>query len=264
MEENLEPSPELSARLAADAAAAPPADRAVLAQIWRDRCRAEASVGNVFEQLVAELASVGAPAAIIELAERAAGDEDRHARVCAELAAAYATEPLDLHPERRVRLADAEHPDARVRVALHVVHVCCISETIACAFVETCLGACDGAPALAEIHRRHLGDEIRHARVGWAYLATLPGDALAELAARLPEILEKQLGSWLGRIAELPEHGVAGHAYPPRSVLVDAVHGALEDMVLPGFDHVGVNTAAARAWFAAGPAESVRRKLGRT
>jgi len=244
---DLESSPELSARLADEAARTSAADRAVLAQIWRDRCRAEASVGNVFEQLVEELASVGAPASVIELAERAAGDEERHARVCAELAAAYATEPLELHPERRVRLIDAEHDDARVRVALHVVHVCCVSETIACAFVEACLGACDG-PALAEVHRRHLGDEIRHARVGWAYLATLPEDVRAELAPRLPEILEKQLGSWLGRISELPENGVMGHAYPPRSVLVEAVHGALDDMVLPGFDHVGVPTEPARTW----------------
>lgn len=244
---DLESSPDLVARLTDEARRASAHDRAVLAQIWRDRCRAEASVGNVFDQLVAELTSVGAPASIVELAQRAAVDEDRHARVCAELAGAYAVQPLDLHPVRAVRLASAEHADARVRTALLAVHVCCISETIACAFVEACLGACEG-PALAEVHRRHLGDEIRHARVGWAYLATLPAEVLAELAPRLPAILEKQLGSWLGRIAELPEHGVTGHAYPPRDVLVDAVFGALDDMVLPGFDHVGVSTAAARAW----------------
>lgn len=246
MDDNLEASPELAARLAEEASRASAADRAVLAKIWRDRHRAEASVGNVFEQLVAELASAGAPLAVIELARRAAGDEERHARVCADLAAAYGAE--DLHPDRRVRLAGAD-PDTRLGTALHVAHVCCISETIACAFVEACLGACEGS-ALAEIHRRHLGDEIRHARVGWAYLATLPSHVLAELAPRLPEILDKQLGSWLGRIADLPEHGVAGHAYPPRSVLVEAVFGAIDDMVLPGFDHVGVSTKAARSWIA--------------
>ena len=247
--EDLAASPELSARLAEEARRASAHDRAVLAAIWRDRCRAEAAVGNVFDQLVAELAAVGAPASVIALAQRAAGDEDRHARVCADLAAAYADEPLERHPARTVRLASAEHADARVRTALLVVHVCCISETIACAFVEACLGACDG-PALAEVHRRHLGDEIRHARVGWAYLATLPAAVLQELAPRLPAILEKQLGSWLGRFAELPEDGVAGHAYPPRAALIEAVYGALDDMVLPGFDHVGVSTEAARTWLA--------------
>ena len=247
--EDLASSPELLRRLADEASRASASDRAVLATIWRDRCRAEASVGNVFDQLVAELTAVGAPQAILELARRAAGDEERHARVCAELASLYALEPLLLHPVRTVRLAGTEHPDERVRAALLVVHVCCISETIACAFVEACVGACDGE-ALAEVHRRHLGDEIRHARVGWAYLATLPGDVRAELAPHLPAILEKQLGSWLGRIAELPEHGVAGHAYPPRATLVEAVTGAIDDMVLPGFDHVGVSTEAARAWFA--------------
>lgn len=246
MDDNLAPSPELSARLAEEAARASAADRAVLAQIWRDRCRAEASVGNVFDQLVGELAAVGAPAAVIELAQRAAQDEERHARVCQELAGLYAGQVIEF-PSRTVRLVDAEHPDLRVRVALHVVHVCCISETIACAFVEACLDACEGT-ALAEVHRRHLGDEIRHARVGWAYLATLPSDVLGELAPRLPELLEKQLGSWLGRISELPEHGVPGHAYPPRDVLVEAVHGALDDMVVPGFDHLGIATDAARLW----------------
>lgn len=225
-----------------------PEIRASLAAIWRRRAHAESAVGNVFGQVANELQASGAPNEIIELARSAEADEARHAAVCDELAAAYGDDSAPA-PARRVRLRDYDQPTLRLRTALHAVHVCCISETIATAFVEACLGACE-SPALREIHRQHLADEVQHARVGWAYVATLTDEERAAVGSELPYLLELQLGAWTERISELPEAGVAGHGYPPRRELFDAVHGAIRELVLPGFDHVGIASAAARAWFA--------------
>lgn len=223
-------------------------DRATLASIWEQRARSESAVRDVFAQVAAELASSGAPAELVELARSAEADEARHAAVCEELATTYgdATTPS---VRRRVRLRDYEQPTMRLRTALHAVHVCCVSETIATAFVEACLGACE-SPVLREIHRQHLADEVQHARVGWAYVATLTAEERAAIATELPHLLELQLGAWTGRIDELPIAGIAGHGYPPRAELLDAVHGAIRELVLPGFDHVGVDSAPARAWYA--------------
>ena len=61
---------------------------------------------------------------------------------------------------------------------------------------------------LREIHRRHLADEVHHARVGWAHVASLPADVRAVVTPYLEEILRAQVIGWESRLATLPEAGV--------------------------------------------------------
>ena len=224
------------------------AQQAELAAIWQTRADSERSVGSVFAQLIAELSATGAHPEVIALARRARADETRHARICAELAAAYRGDDVREAAPLNVRLPDyGELP--RMRAALHAVNLCCIGETIATAFVEACFAECTAWPELRDVHGIHLADEIHHARVGWAHVASLTDDERARIATRLEELLRAQVLGWEARIATLPEHGAAGHGYPPRAALVAVVHVAVRDLVLPGFDYVGVETGGARAWF---------------
>lgn len=227
--------------------ALPPAQRTLLASLWQARASSESSVRGVFEQLVTELAATGAHPEVIALAQRAEGDEARHAAICMALAAAYHGGPITIALSPPVRLAD--HGVApRLRAALHVVNLCCISETIASAFVEACLADCEGE-TLRDVHGRHLADEIRHARIGWGHVASLSLDERGTIASRLPELLRVQVSAWESRIGELPEQGVRGHGYPPRAVLLRVVHDAVRDLVLPGFEYVEIDCTKARAWF---------------
>jgi hypothetical protein len=223
--------------------------RAVLAGLWQERACSESSVGTVFEQLRHELIASAAPAEVIALATRAAADEVRHAAVCTALASAYLGAPLDAPVVTPVRLPDYGESSPRRRAALHAINLCCIGETIATAFVEACLADCAG-PVLRDLHGKHLSDEVRHARVGWAFMATLSRAERDSLASAVPQLLDAQLTVWTTRIGELPEAGVPGHGYPPRAVLLAAVHDAISALVLSGFDHVGIDTAAARSWYA--------------
>lgn len=224
------------------------ADRTALAALWLSRARSESSVGCVFELLADELAATGARSEVVALARSAVGDEARHAATCLELAAAYGAEAPALVPVP-VRLPDYV-PEARLRATLHAVNLSCVGETIATAFVESCVGAC-ADPALRELHGRHLADEIRHARVGWAHLATLADAERTEVSRWLPEVLEAQLEAWERRIGELPEAGFPGHGYPPRAELLDTVRAAVRELVLPGFAHVAIDATEAARWFAA-------------
>jgi hypothetical protein len=224
------------------------ADRAAIAALWLQRARSESSVGCVFAQLADELAATGAHAEVVALARSATGDEARHAATCLALAAAYGAAATALDPVT-VRLPDYT-AEARLRATLHAVNLCCIGETIATAFVEACVGACDDG-ALRDLHGRHLADEIRHARVGWAHVATLDAPERAAVAGWLPQVLEVQLRAWERRIGELPEAGFPGHGYPPRAALLDTVRAAVRELVLPGFAHVAIDASAAAAWFAA-------------
>ena len=223
-------------------------DRATLAALWQSRAESESSVRSVFEKLVRELSTTGAHHEVIALAERAAADEARHADICVELASVYRGTRIEA-PPTTARLPDYDVPP-RLRTALHAVNLCCIGETIATAFVQACLADCASAE-LRELHGRHLADEVHHARVGWAHLASLSVDERAQIAAHLPELLRAQLTAWESAIAELPEHGLPGHGYPPRAALLATVHGAVRELVLAGFDYLAVDTTAARAWLTA-------------
>jgi hypothetical protein len=189
---------------------------------------------------------------VLALARRAVEDEPRHAELCRRLAEAYAGGPVSSPAPPEVEVPRHDGVDPALRSHLHVVAMCCINETIACGFVEACLDAADG-PLVKAIHREHLSDEIHHARVGWAHLASPRIDAAtrAAIGAWLPRLLDANLKHWEARIALLPADGVPGHAFPPVPALVAAARAAVETLVLPGFDHVGVDTAAARTWFAA-------------
>jgi hypothetical protein len=230
-----------------------PAARAVLAEVWARRAAAELGAGGAFAVVERELVELGAEPVVLDLARRAVADEPRHAELCRRLAEAYGGSPVAAAaPLDDVPMPRHEGADPVLRRHLHVVAMCCINESIACAFVEACLADAAG-PLVAAIHREHLSDEIRHARVGWAHLASARVDAgvRAAIAAWLPRLLDANLRHWEHRIGLLPAGGVPGHALPPVATLVAAARAAVEAIVLPGFDHVGIDTRPARAWFAA-------------
>jgi hypothetical protein len=126
-------------------------------------------------------------------------------------------------------------------IHLHVVGLCCINESIATAFVSACLEEAK-APLVHAAHHQHLADEVQHARVGWAHLAsvTVDDEIRDGLRAHLRGTLSANRKLWHRRIDELPEHGVPRHAYPPRQRLHQVVDEAIRDLVLPGFALVGL------------------------
>jgi hypothetical protein len=228
-----------------------PETRAMLAAVWARRAASELGAGAAFAEVERALAALGADDSVLELARRAVEDEPRHAELCRRLAEAYAGAPVAAPvPPDAVAMPRHDGADAALTRHLHVVTMCCINETIACGFVEACLADATG-PLIVAIHREHLADEIHHARIGWAHLASprLDPGVRAAIARWLPRLLEANLRHWEQRIATLPADGVPGHALPPVATLVAAARRSVETVVLPGFDHVGVDTTAARAWF---------------
>jgi hypothetical protein len=225
----------------------PAVRRALLAELWQARAKSESTVRVVFDQLVGELAQAGAHADVIALARHAADDEERHARICHDLATAYRGTEAELVATPTARLPDYTS-DVRLRAALHAINLCCISESLACAFVEACIGECDDSE-LRAVHGRHLADEVGHARVGWAHVASLSPEDKAAVGPFLVEILRAQIEGWESRVHTLPQDGVPGHGYPARDVIIGVIRAAVREIVLPGFAHVGIDASAAQAWF---------------
>lgn len=220
-----------------------------LGEIWRHRAESELRAGSGFSQVVVGLYGIGARTEVLSLATEAAHQEIEHARSCHALAELYLDASLPMPTPPVAPMPPHRGATDALRATLHVIGLCCLNETIACEFVARCLDASE-ASAVREVSQRHLRDEVGHARVGWAHLASgvLDAQDRSQVAAWLPRLTKANGEHWLARMRTLPEKGVAKHGYPDVRTLERAVHDALRDVILPGFAHVGIDVSgAARA-----------------
>ena len=227
------------------------AQRAAIAGHWKRRARSELQVGRAFAAMVPLLRERGASSAVLDRLESGAEEEQRHSEICAQLAETYAGEAVARPKIDAVPLPRFDVGDDALETALLVAGMCCVNETIATAWISACLAAAE-TPLAQMANRIHLHDEIEHARVGWAHLAS---DAVSDATRRalgpcLPRLLEANAPGWEREDPSLPAAGVPAQGHLPievtRRVFVDAV----ADLVLPGFAHVGVDIGPARAWLA--------------
>jgi hypothetical protein len=188
------------------------AARSRLARAWeRDALLEHASVG-AFAALALRLLALGAPADLVERAQRASLQEVEHARMCFDLASAYAGEP------RRPSALDGGDLGTLADVddlAVETLVDGCLGEGVAAAEARASLRLCtDGAVrrVLARIAR----DEASHARLAWDVLAFAldrgAGAAVRRALAQLP-------GAGRGGAAGPEERALAAHGRLPAGVL---------------------------------------------
>ena len=187
--------------------------------------------------------ALGADRAVLALATQGAADEIRHADLCVRLASRYAGHDVEPDPVAPVELPSHPGTEPRLRMQLHAAGLA-ISETLAAAFLERCLSEAErepnASPTVLTVLRDHLSDDVSHARVGFAHLASRAvSDAeRAAIAALLPRLLGANLRHWRRRIVELPV--VPAHGYPAHAALLQSVEVAAREVLVPGFAHVGI------------------------
>lgn len=229
------------------------AQRAFVAATCARRAELELRGGASFALVTQALIALRAPAAVVALASRAITQELSHSEIYLHCASRYAGREL---PGPEVAPIDAPEFDGageELRHVLHVVAMCSVNETMACEFLQLCLEQATG-PLLRSALRNVLADEIDHARIGWAYLATLPPTdrRRTDLAAWILPILRLQWGGWLAQIEALPREALPEHGCPAPAEVEAAGLCAMRDLVLPGFERLGVDVSAARAWLESG------------
>lgn len=231
--------------------ALPPDARAVVARVWTGRTRSEQRAAVIFTAVARDLLHDGAVPEVLSLATRAVHDETRHVEVCRRVAARYAGAPVPWPaPEPPPTPSFKDAPPALARL-LHVVLNTCVAESCGVAYLTACLDAATSPLARAAV--LHLmRDDIGHARVGWAHLASdrVPAELRAGLPATLPSLMQAVRRAYFDRCDELPTDPPPGHGCATPAAIRAAIDGALREVVVPGFAHVGVDTAAARRWLA--------------
>jgi hypothetical protein len=234
-----------------DVARLPATSRAALGEEWRARMVQEHLAVGAFAEITSELASTGCDAVVLGLAARASSDEVRHADVCGRIAMAM----LGAHAvPRRLRGVPVVPPhvgcSATERTLLHVVEMCCLSETLTGVYLTEMLARTTNLGMRSAIEFL-LEDEIDHGRLGWAHLAACARDGRAgAIATALPAMLERVVGDVM-RAGQAPTNS------PPLTEgygQIDARDAAcifattLATVILPGFEATGIDLSAANGY----------------
>src|SRR6267142_2711488 len=221
--------------------------RRAAGEAWAFRARVEREAASRFARLAAAIPDFDPGSPVPGLLRRAAGDEDRHAALCAGLSAAYGCPAGGGATDVRIAPGSLGPRDA---VLYEMVAACCITETESVATLATLLGE-RAEPRVRTVLREIARDEVVHGRMGWAHLAR-------EAAVRDVSFLSAWVPSMLaGTVeAELFSSGQPGadelrrHGVLPGPRKKEIFVRTLAEVVLPGLEKLGVSAAPARAWIA--------------
>jgi hypothetical protein len=141
-------------------------EREELARAWAaDALLEHASIAS-FARFSLELLSLGAPASLVESAQRAALDEIGHARSCFALASRFDVRRVGPGP---LAMHGLELGRGLAELAVAVFHEGCVGETLAAALARRQLGVAvdeQCRTTLREIAR----DEAEHSLLAWRFL----------------------------------------------------------------------------------------------
>jgi len=228
------------------------AARAELADVWLARSATERRVADSFELIRDALAELGSDSSLIAIAERAIDDEYRHQEICRTIASHFAGRQLEFPAE--LELSPPRHKGAsdELRAKLWVIGQCCMNETIASSFLEASVATASGPMARGAL-KELLSDEIDHARVGWAFLASLPASDHAAIAPWLPSMMIANLKMWRDAPRGYPmTDELAAQGAPREEIVEESLLTAIRELILPGLERFELPTVEIRSWLEAG------------
>jgi hypothetical protein len=225
-----------------------PHERAHLSALWQRRAEGELRTSTVFAELYRFLVDDRACSAVLTTAAAAVGDELRHAETAALVAARYGGRAPQL-PNVEAIPSPSFGPFAAHGATLFAVLQSCLSESIGAAYLGVCWNQARGAVARTALHTI-LQDEIEHCRLGWAHLASRSGDASMRrvVSEGLPTLLARVTLEWLKDPSDDYARATPGHGMLNPAETRRVLSEALESVIFPGFEHVGVDARAGRKW----------------
>jgi hypothetical protein len=203
---------------------------------------------GAFSILTQELAEQGCDTAVLSLAARASADEVRHAEVCGRVAAAMLGSPsVPLSWRGLPKVPPHAAADGATRVLLHVVEMCCLGETLTGVFFAEMHARARDATARVVVESL-LEDETDHGRLGWAYLAIRARDrTLGGLSEALPKMIDRTFGRALRGLGSVEDDDATeAFGYVRESACPAIFRRALSEVVVPGFETLGIDLSHAR------------------
>lgn len=214
----------------------------VVGQSWLWRMKQEQLAVSLFSQLAVELAELGCEPIVLEMITKAATDEVHHARACGQLAREWlGADAVPVFFHGRAMLPTWPEATREQTLALHIIEICCVSETLTGVFFTEMLER-TSEPLAREIVRSLLADEIDHGRVGWAYVHELKqrGCDLSFFSRYLPEILKRQVADVVNPPGGPDDDALEAHGFLGHNAAAEVYRRGLADVVVPGFAQLGI------------------------
>jgi hypothetical protein len=207
--------------------------RAALADVWtQDGLTEHASIAS-FSRFILQCLATGAPADIVQHAQRACADEIEHARIAFALASAYAGRAIGPGP---LAIAGALDDDLDPSdIACSVAAEGCIAELVSASLIAA---ASDAArdPAVKAALTRIAEQELDHAILAWRYLAWALGAGDTRLSARVAAVFNRaaeQVGFGPRTSRPASSDAMRAHGYLPLDERREIATSAVVEVVLP-------------------------------
>jgi hypothetical protein len=227
--------------------------RARAARVWALRRNVELEAASRFRTLSVELSTHGASEVVTRMAREAASDELRHATLCATLAEHFGGSPLaEPALDVLVRCVAPRGLEGRDALLYELVALSCVTETLSTALLGALVEAARDTVAKETMHTI-LRDEVRHSRLGWAFLAEAHAAGARDVVApHLPGMLAATLGSapFTSVPAEQGDAELAGYGELERSRSLGIVRECFAEVIFPGLARFGIDTSLGERWLA--------------
>lgn len=147
----------------------------------------ESASARVFEALARQLAAAAFDAELTQTCLNFAEEERRHGVLCGAVVVALGG---DARADLRSEAPFPKHADAPPRAAVlrNVIHICCLSETVAVSLIGDEREQMPDGP-LRELLTSIYADEIGHARFGWRLLERVAPELTAVEQAAIERYL---------------------------------------------------------------------------
>ena len=223
--------------------------RRAVGRRWAMRAVAERTVAESMRRVARALEALGAKE-LAAVAVRAMDDEQRHAAICAHVASRYLGRDVPSPPPMTDVVPEYVGAAPPLLHVLTVVGMCAVNETTATVYLEASLARA-ATVLVAAATRELLADDVDHARIGWALLASLDTNARAAVAPWVKPMLAANLARWRERPPEDAGSTLAAHGCLSAADVDAAALAAIRDLILPGFESLHIDTTEARAWLSA-------------
>ncbi len=220
------------------------------AVVWASRRRAELSAAARFRDLTTRLSEHGASAPLVELSREAAADELRHADLCARLVEHFGATRAGAVAEPQVARVAPRGLEGRDALLYELVALSCVTETLSTALLGALVSAARDSFAKETMHSI-LRDEVRHSRLGWAYLAEAHAEGARDVVGvHLGRMLAATLGDELFQTsAPGPiDATLSGYGALERAERVRVTRECFFDVIFPGLERFGIDASYGKRW----------------
>lgn len=224
---------------------------ALYAEHWAQRASAELGAAKKFKTIHSRLQDQATHSSILKLVNEAVTDEENHAYLCAKMAKSLGhktgfTGSSGSAASAKPSWHNLSEPK---KLLLDLVLMSCVVESIN-ANLMTTLFSNSKESSVNGIIRKILKDEIKHGKIGWAYLSYLQGQQeLSFIAEHLAEMLDIAVRDELfdSNEAELQTNAYEFGVLPEEQRLGQFCD-SLQNIVQPGLSHFGIDNSAVTNW----------------